>query len=242
MRDDQTPNTPGYHHGKSHDDDVIIAPPTKNSDASSTSAGTDCGYTLHVTVGIPTGSGAMHDDTGIPTSGKGPAGLTWNQAITAIVGGCGDGSYGSLPAEGTWAKPLTLETAHYAILTIRTMLDNYVIAVNSARDSILESWSGPAADAFKTTLKAFTDYVTALSTEMHKYHENGPNNLLHIAHMNQAMGDAAGFIWAGSAYGDGHDRNTRVTLSGDLTYTGTMVGAGQAMYEAYNAALTALNE
>jgi hypothetical protein len=217
-------------------------PPPKNSDASSTSSSSNCSFTLNVQVGVPPGSSDRHDDTTAPATGKGFAGYTWNQAITAIVGGCGDGSYGALPPEGTWAKPLTMETAHYAILSIRTMLDNYVTAVNTARDSILKSWSGPAADAFKTTLKAFTDYVTALSKEMHKYNEAGPNNLLHIAHMNQAMGDAAAFIWSNSTYADGHDRKTPVTLSGDLSYTGTMLGAGDAMVTAYDAALTALNE
>lgn len=217
-------------------------PPPKKTSTTSTSASPNCGYTLNVQVGRPPGSSDRHDDTTAPATGKGFAGYTWNQAITAIVGGCGDGSYGSLPPEGTWAKPLTLETAHYAILTIRQMLDNYVTAVNTARDSITQSWSGPAADAFKSTLKAFTDYVTALSKEMHKYNEAGPNNLLHIAHMNQAMSDAASFIWAGSTYADGHDRKTPVTLSGDLGYTGTMLGAGQAMVQAYDAALTALNE
>jgi hypothetical protein len=217
-------------------------PPPKKSDTSSTSSSSNCGFSLNVQAGPPKGTGAMHDDTTAPTSGKGFAGYTWNQAITAIVGGCGDGSYGSLPPEGTWAKPLTLETAHYAILTIRMMLDNYVSAVDTARDSILKSWSGPAADAFKAVLKSFTDYVTALSKEMHKYNEAGPNNLLHIAHMNQAMSDAAGFIWATSTYGDGHDRDCPVTLSGDISYSGTMIGAGRQMVQTYDTALTALNE
>lgn len=217
-------------------------PPPKVTSTTSTSSSSDCSFSLNVTVDNPPGSSDRHDDTTAPATGKGFAGYTWNQAITAIVGGCGDGSYGDLPPEGTWAKPLTLETAHYAILTIRTMLDNYVTAVNQARDSILKSWKGPAADAFKTTLKSFTDYVTALSTEMHKYNEAGPNNLLHIAHMNQAMTDAAAFIWAGSTYADGHDRNTPVILAGDITFTGTMLGAGRQMVETYDAALTALNE
>lgn len=217
-------------------------PPPKKTATTSTSSSANCSYTLNVQVGNPPGSSDRHDDTTAPATGKGFAGYTWNQAITAIVGGCGDGSYGSLPPEGTWAKPLTLETAHYAILTIRTMLDNYVTAVADAVHSITQSWSGPAADAFKTTMKAFTDYVTALSKEMHKYNQDGPNNLLHIAHMNQAMSDAAAFIWAGSTYTDGHDRKTPVTLSGDLTFTGTMLGAGDAMVQAYDAALTALNE
>jgi len=60
--------------------------------------------------------------------------------------------------------------------------------------------------------------------------------------MNQAMTDAAAFIWAGSTYADGHDRNTPVILAGDITFTGTMLGAGRQMVETYDAALTALNE
>ncbi|MBS2537412.1 hypothetical protein KGQ20_32130 [Catenulispora sp. NF23] len=217
-------------------------PPPKNSDTSSGSSQTGCGFTLHVQVKKPPGTGAMYDDGAAPTTGKGLAGYTWNQAITAITGGLGDGSYGGVAAGGTWSNPQTMETAHYAILSIRAMLENYVTAVNNARDSILQSWSGPAADAFKATLKSFTDYIDALSTEMNKYNAAGPNNLLHIAHMNEAMSNAAGFIWGNASYGDGHDRNTPVTLSGDLTYDGTMVGAGQQMLIAYDAALTALNE
>ena len=217
-------------------------PPPKVTSTTSTSSSSNCSFSLNVTVDNPPGSSDRHDDTTAPATGKGFAGYTWNQAITAICGGCGDGSYGDLPPSGTWAKPLTMETAHYAILTIRAMLDNYVTAVDQARDSILKTWKGPAADAFKTTLKSFTDYVTALSAEMHKYNEAGPNNLLHIAHMNQAMYDAAVFIWSGSTYADGHDRNTPVILAGDITFTGTMLGAGRQMVETYDAALTALNE
>jgi hypothetical protein len=224
------------------DEPAKTPPPPKTNDASSTSSTSNAGFTLNVQVGRPPGSKDRHDDTTAPATGKGFAGYTWNQAIIAIVGGCADGSYGSLPPAGTWAQPVTLETAHYAILSIRTMLDNYVTAVNTARDSITKSWSGPAADAFKAVLKSFTDYVTALSTEMHKYNESGPATLLHIAHMCQAMGNAAGFIWSGATYADGHDRATPVTLSGDLAFTGTMLGAGRQMVTAYDAALTALNE
>jgi hypothetical protein len=232
--------TPGSYSNKAQP--ALLPPPPKTSDTSSTSSTSDCSFTLNVQVDNPTGSGAMYDDGAAPTSGKGLAGYTWNQAITAITGGLGDGSYGNVPAEGTWSNPQTLETAHWAILSIRTMMANYVTAVNDARDSILKSWSGPAADAFKATLKSFTDYMTALADEIGKYNEVGPHNLLHIAHMNEAMSGAAGFIWAGAKYGDGHDRNTPVILSGDLTYTGTMIGAAQQMLITYDSALTALNE
>ena len=215
-------------------------PPPQTTDASSPSGTGGCGFSLNVTAGPPPGTGARHDSTDPPSSGQGFAGYTWNQAAIAMFGGCGDGSFGNLPPEGTWSNPLTLETAHYAILSIRKMLANYAQTVDDACAQITgNSWSGPAADAFSAVMKAFTNYLRAVQAEMDKYPETG-DNLLYIAHMNEAFGQACGFIWQVSTFADGHDRSTPVTLSGDITYQGSMDGAGDAMVAMYSDALAKL--
>lgn len=216
-------------------------PNPKTSTANSPSATSGAGYNITVTCGTPPGKGPMHDATDAPTGGKGFGGYTWNQATTAIFGGCADGSYVP-PKSGTWANPLSAETAHWAILSIKQMLHNYADDVDTAKRQILDNhWSGPASKAFAKVIDAFTQYVKDLADTM-TYPPSG-TSLLRIAHMNEALAEACVFIWESSARGDGdHDRSTPVTISGDLSFNGTMLEAGQKMVIDYDIELKKLFE
>lgn len=220
-------------------------PPKKTQDVNSPSTTAGASYHLSVTCGRPPLTGAMHDDTAAPTGGQGFAGYSWNQATTAIFGGCADGTYGP-PKDGTWADPLSMETAHFAILTVKQMLQNYASQVDQAKKQIMDNnWSGPAAKAFGQVIDAFTKYLNDLADKM--AYPPADTSLLRIAHMNEAMGQAAAFIWQSSSCTSGndsgaHDRNTPVTISGDLSFTGKMIDAGRKMVEVYDQELKKLYE
>ncbi|GAA2025199.1 hypothetical protein GCM10009839_24010 [Catenulispora yoronensis] len=233
----------GYDGNYVPDPDANRPDQTLTVDSASATAG--AGFSISVICGAPPRTGVMHDTAETPGTGQGIDGYSWNQAMTAMFGGCGDGSFGP-PRHGTWADPLSMETAHFAILTIKQMLHSYANDVDGAKKQILENhWSGPAATAFGQVLDAFTTYVKDLADLM--AYPPPTSSLLRIAHMNEAFCQAATFIWQCSltrAFNDNgaHDRNTPVNISKDLTYTGTMVGAGRAMLKAYDSELKKLYE
>ncbi|GAA1995114.1 hypothetical protein [Catenulispora subtropica] len=240
-----SPSDNDYGSNNDNDNDDDTPPPARTTTVNSPSATTGASYNITVTCKTPPGTGAMHDATDAPTGGKGFAGYTWNQATTAIFGGCADGSYVP-PKDGTWADPLNMETAHFAILSIKQMLHNYADDVDAAKKQITDNhWSGPAAKAFGQVIDAFTKYLRDLADIM--TYPPADTSLLRIAHMNEAFDAAATFIWQSSSYTSGndsgaHDRDTPVTITGDLSFDGKMIDAGRKMLEVYDLELKKLYE
>jgi hypothetical protein len=193
------------------------------------------GLTLNVSLGVPPQTGALYDSTTVPGSPNNFPSYTWNQSVTAMFGGCGDGSvvddnHRTLPADGTYAKPRTMETAHHAMDQISALLRAYAQNVQDSADAITGTyWSGPSADAFTQVIKAFCKYLTDLAAPMDKFVKE-PENLYTLAQRLDLAGHAASTIWDGSVvsvpWGIGHDRDTPVTLSGAVNFSGRMVEAG----------------
>jgi uncharacterized protein YukE len=194
--------------------------------------------TLNVVLGVPPQTGAFYDSTTVPGAPNDFATYTWNQSATAMFGGCGDGTvvddnHRTLPADGTYAKPQTMETAHHAMDRISSMLQAYAQNVQDSADAITGScWSGPSADAFTQVVKAFCKYLTDMAAPMERFVRE-PENLYTLAQRLDLAGRAASTIWDGSLvtvpWGIGHDRDTPVTLSGAVNFSGRMVDAGWTM-------------
>jgi hypothetical protein len=210
------------------------------------------GMSVQVTVGDPPGTGAMTDATTPPGSANNFPTYTWNQATTAMFGGCGDGSVVDsnnhhLPATWTYADPRTMETAHHAFDQIAGMLQTYAQSVLDSADAITtDSWQGPAADAFTQVIKAFAKYLTDMAGPVKEF-VNQPENLHTLARRLDLAGQAAGIIWPASEYfinleSEGHDRNTPVTLSGAFSFNGKMGDAGWTMLSQLDTAYKAVLE
>lgn len=211
------------------------APPPKPGPLQTFTVMGSAGLSTAVTVQQPGTPGTLYDSMDAPASVDFST-YTWNQAMIAMFGGAGDGtakdSNGkTIPGDGTYGNPRSMETAHYALCAIAQSFLDYAENIQKAADAITGgSWQGPAADAFSKTIAALVKYLDDMAERIVPFVTSSGETLLTLAERLDMAGAVAGTIWGASTNGTGHDRSSAVTMSGAFNQAhGTMRTAAQAM-------------